>query len=514
MPQVPKVYISHAWGGQSEEIVNHLIPALRDAGIQVTLDHQDLGYRESINHFMQELGSADVVIAVISNKYLHSEYCMFELMQIYKAGHFRARLFPIVLDEVNIAKSTERLELVKYWEQQLKQLDSKIRELDSLIHIEGITDDLNLYAEIRHHMAHLTSILKDINALDTHTHQSGNYRNLIDSIQQRLTKLHTPAPKRGPSLVTPKAVPSGEPSKSTNHSWIPWIAGSVVLLMVILISWIIWRPELSGSSPTVSEPKDSINYFLREARQAMMQGNWSDSLHPARKWVNRVLEVNPGNPEAQSIIALLNRSKVLPDSTGQKAEDRPMENKPAITGIKTEDHSIDEDRSPPLNIPAVKPPSSKLVLKQNERDTSREQPAQPLIQKPEPQNQPAEKKRITYTIPKNTDLTLKIQSGVNSDITPSDTRVEFTIDPILLDNRTMNLAEVRAFGKITRTRPSTKNRSGSIDLIIQYIEFEPGVQIPVKLNEFSLVSPSNGPMIIAKNQPFKVRTSIDATITR
>ena len=103
------IYISHAWGGESEVIVQEIYKRCRKSGLNILLDKKDLGYRESISPFMKSLGQADAIILVVSNKYLHSEYCMYELLQIYENKNMISRIFPVVLDEVSIAKSTERL---------------------------------------------------------------------------------------------------------------------------------------------------------------------------------------------------------------------------------------------------------------------------------------------------------------------------------------------------------------------------------------------------------------------
>ena len=182
------IYISHAWGGESEEIVQEIYKRCRAEGLNIILDRKDLGYRQSITSFMHELGRADAIILVVSNKYLHSEYCMFELLQIYENKNIIQRIFPVVLDEVSIAKSTERLDLVKYWEKETESLEAKIRELKNLSYIEGITDDLNLYQKIRNNIANLTKILKDINTLNIKLHKDHDYQQLIESIQAYLAK--------------------------------------------------------------------------------------------------------------------------------------------------------------------------------------------------------------------------------------------------------------------------------------------------------------------------------------
>lgn len=51
---------------------------------------------------MERIGRGKGVIVVISEKYLKSENCMFELVQISKHQQFADRIFPIVLNNANI----------------------------------------------------------------------------------------------------------------------------------------------------------------------------------------------------------------------------------------------------------------------------------------------------------------------------------------------------------------------------------------------------------------------------
>ncbi len=180
------IFISHAWGGVSDDILAHLVKRLKEENIAFILDKRDLSYRQSISEFMIQLGKADMVIIILSNKYLKSEYCMFELIQIYKNENLRERIFPIVLDEVQISSSADRLEFVKFWENALIELQNKIKELNSLSFIEGITEDLNLYSEIRNNIARLTGILRDINTLNIQIHQDSDYQHLIGAIKHRI----------------------------------------------------------------------------------------------------------------------------------------------------------------------------------------------------------------------------------------------------------------------------------------------------------------------------------------
>jgi hypothetical protein len=82
------VFISYAWGGEKEEIVNQIDQALQKRGIKIIRDKRDLGYKGSIRAFMESLGKGVCVIVVISDKYLRSSNCMFELIEIAENKQF------------------------------------------------------------------------------------------------------------------------------------------------------------------------------------------------------------------------------------------------------------------------------------------------------------------------------------------------------------------------------------------------------------------------------------------
>ncbi len=182
----PAIYISYAWGSESEAIAVSVDKEFRKRGLHIIRDKNDLGYKGKIRDFMEQIGRGKYVILIISNKYLRSENCMFELLQIFKNQDFYERIFPVVLDEVKIAKATDRLDLMKYWEDEAANLDKKIRELKELSNIQGVTDDLNLYTEIRNNIASLTNILKDINTLNTDRHINSDFEQLYSLVQSKV----------------------------------------------------------------------------------------------------------------------------------------------------------------------------------------------------------------------------------------------------------------------------------------------------------------------------------------
>jgi TIR domain len=182
-----EVFISYAWGGESEAIADSLEQTLSAQGIKLIRDKTELGYKSLIREFMQQIGRGKCVIAVISDKYLKSKNCMFELLEISKNGDFYDRIFPIVLKDARIYNAIERLNYIKYWEDKIKELDEGMRGV-SLANLQGFREEIDLYTEIRNKIAGLVDILQNMNTLSPEMHREADFKEVIAAIGQRLSK--------------------------------------------------------------------------------------------------------------------------------------------------------------------------------------------------------------------------------------------------------------------------------------------------------------------------------------
>lgn len=154
-------------------------------GITIIRDKRDLGYKGLIKAFMERIGRGKCAIAVISDKYLKSPNCMFELVQIAKNGEFYNRIFPIVLADAQIYKPVARLKYIKHWEDEIKELDEGMREVGAA-NLQGFREEIDQYTEIRNTIAELTNLLKDMNMLTPDIHSKSDFESLLNAIAQRL----------------------------------------------------------------------------------------------------------------------------------------------------------------------------------------------------------------------------------------------------------------------------------------------------------------------------------------
>lgn len=192
-----QVFISYAWGGESELVANELEAVLRDNSFQLVRDKNDLGFKGLIRQFMEQIGQGSRVVLIISDKYLKSKNCMFELMEVAKKGEFHDRVFPIVLPDADIYDSLGIINYLKYWDQKIKELNARVRELDNLADTRKVQDDINLYTDIRGILDDLAGKLSDMNTLTLEIMRSKKYQPLLDSLREKVHPAPSPSRKEG-----------------------------------------------------------------------------------------------------------------------------------------------------------------------------------------------------------------------------------------------------------------------------------------------------------------------------
>ncbi len=178
----PEIYISYALGQPWEGIVDELDRHFQSKGIQIIRDRRNLGYKGRIKEFMAEIGRGRYVIVVISEKYLKSESCMFELLEIARHGELHRRIFPIVLEDADIYQAINRIRYIKYWEARIAELDAAMKEVGSA-NLQGIRDDIDLYTRIRDEIAGLTDTLRDMLNLTPEMHRGSDFEILYQAIE-------------------------------------------------------------------------------------------------------------------------------------------------------------------------------------------------------------------------------------------------------------------------------------------------------------------------------------------
>jgi internalin A len=142
---MPEWYVSYAWGddrtaeGRTRKaVVDKLCAAAKQRGIQILRDKDVLKLGESISAFMRRIGTGDRIFVVLSDKYLRSPFCMFELSEIWRTSShegkdFLTRVRIYALPDAKIWKPADWTDWAIYWKQEHDALDSRAREYGATI---------------------------------------------------------------------------------------------------------------------------------------------------------------------------------------------------------------------------------------------------------------------------------------------------------------------------------------------------------------------------------------------
>ena len=84
---------------------------------------------ESISDYIDKLTHGRYLVALVSDKYLRSPYCMFEIYKLYQAcqgekKQLLERVVPVVLPEVKIARFPDRLPYLEYWSGEAERYEA------------------------------------------------------------------------------------------------------------------------------------------------------------------------------------------------------------------------------------------------------------------------------------------------------------------------------------------------------------------------------------------------------
>lgn len=154
------VFLSYCWA--DSEIADDIFNYFKNKkNIILHRDSIDIGPWKSIKEYMQTITNMDYVILLVSDAYLKSANCMYEVLEVMRDRKYKEKVFPVVVNP-DIYNPFSRIEYVKHWEEQFKSFNEKINELE--IQNQGpLNRDLKRYQDIASNMAEFLYVLSDMN---------------------------------------------------------------------------------------------------------------------------------------------------------------------------------------------------------------------------------------------------------------------------------------------------------------------------------------------------------------
>nr|WP_277624180.1 leucine-rich repeat domain-containing protein [Undibacterium sp. TS12] len=125
--------VSYAWTDDSSTTVDRLCEAAKANGVTILRDKTTLGIGDRITPFMQRLAEQERIFVILSEKYLKSPNCMYELFQIWrncqgKDALFLSRVRVYRLPDADIFSPHARLRWAAHWKKEFTSIDQFIKE--------------------------------------------------------------------------------------------------------------------------------------------------------------------------------------------------------------------------------------------------------------------------------------------------------------------------------------------------------------------------------------------------
>lgn len=132
----PKVGVSYSWkeetDGPNKAAVDSFCQQLRDAGVEVIRDKDRVKHGESLSAFMRDLGAMDHLCVFLSEPYLKSPNCMYELLVSWQRSkdapaEFRSRVSVWVMSGTRIRSIEDRLAVTDHWFNEKERIEPLIQ---------------------------------------------------------------------------------------------------------------------------------------------------------------------------------------------------------------------------------------------------------------------------------------------------------------------------------------------------------------------------------------------------
>jgi len=201
-----RIFISYSWA--NKDIADLVDEDFQNLGYTLTRDERDIKYKDSIKEFMQQIGKHDFVIMLISDSYLKSENCMYEVMEVMRDREYKQKILMIILKEddkrfyknyekrmdeepefreltigADIYSTSGRIGYMEYWEKREAEMVEQISRIQTDINKIQPLNELKRIKNISYNIGDFLDGLKDWKAVSLQSLKETDYSEIINCIK-------------------------------------------------------------------------------------------------------------------------------------------------------------------------------------------------------------------------------------------------------------------------------------------------------------------------------------------
>jgi len=159
---IAEIFISYSW--KNENIADSLESMFTDKNVKLLRDKRDLTFRKSIKEYMKTIRNVDYCIMIISDSFLKSKNCMYEVNEFIKDENYKNKILPLIEKETNIFSAIERNKYIKYWQEEYEKLDEDSEKIEILNKNDSISE-LKMLENIKRNIGDFLNNISDLKAI-------------------------------------------------------------------------------------------------------------------------------------------------------------------------------------------------------------------------------------------------------------------------------------------------------------------------------------------------------------
>jgi formylglycine-generating enzyme required for sulfatase activity len=219
--RLSRIYVSYAWGDdltpegrEREHLVDRLCEAARERGVTILRDRTALRTGDSIDGFMRRLGAGDRIFVFLSDKYLRSPFCMFELSEIWRNSRHegpafmdRVKLYP--LPDAKYRDPDDWIGWAAFWQQQHNKLAEQVRA-NLLLGVRPVFERMDRIQKFYPQVTEILALLADrVSARDFETFKRVGFDEAAEPREEPVQPAAAPRPaaRPAPRLADPNPRP-------------------------------------------------------------------------------------------------------------------------------------------------------------------------------------------------------------------------------------------------------------------------------------------------------------------
>ena len=173
------IFLSYSWA--DGKIADAIDIIFQPTGLEIKRDIRYLAYKDSIKEFMTKIRETDFALLIISDRFIKSPNCMYEVLELLKEADYKDRILPVVMDGTKIFTLKEKLEYIQYWTNQYDEAKAMLATVSP-------TDSIDLIRELKHienikgNIGEFLAYISDANVPSYSSLKNQNFKPILDHI--------------------------------------------------------------------------------------------------------------------------------------------------------------------------------------------------------------------------------------------------------------------------------------------------------------------------------------------